>query len=357
MVGVEAARRRELGHQEIKSTRRRWVSRVLGCSLLVASPAAAAEVTARGPSECPDASELGFRLERGAGVPLAEAPATRFDVNMERTVGGYAARLAVVERAGAQSKERSLTGVDCDELADAIVVAMTLALGVDLEPAANVTAEASTARGSDAAGARQARSSGPEGAAAPEAADAGEDDEDDVARAALRPALTVAGLVDVGSLPAPGLGMALGAELSWQRLQLRALGTFLFEQHTDVDAAARPAPGADLRLLAGSLLGCSTAVGAGAFSVPLCLGFELGWFSGVGTGVAVPRSGSALWAAPRMDAGVVWCLQRSPVCFGAAVTALAPIARSRFALADIGTVHRPSAATGRLSLDLRVGFD
>ena len=53
----------------------------------------------------------------------------------------------------------------------------------------------------------------------------------------------------------------------------------------------------------------------------------------------------------------MWCLQRSPICVGAALTALAPITRSRFALTDIGTVYRPPPVTGRLSINLGVGFD
>jgi len=336
----------------------RRISRLLGCSLLVVGSARAAEVVAQGPSECPDADELGFRLERGVGLPLAQAPAMRFAVEMERTAGGYAARLTVAGQGEEQGKERSLTGADCEELADAVVVAMTLALGVGPVPEASAPAEVSAGSAADVveAGHGPSSAAGVVPPAAPAAADAG-DDRTEEEGGALRPAISVAALVDVGSLPAPSFGAAFGAELGWQRLQLRALGTILFEQHTEVGGSLRPAPGADLQLFAGSLLGCSTAVGVGVFTLPLCLGLELGWLSGVGTGVTAPRSGSAAWAAPRADAGAVWCLQGSPVCLGATVTALAPIARSRFALTDVGTVYRPPTVTGRLSIYLGVGFD
>src|SRR5690348_2379171 len=101
---------------------RREVFGLLGCSLLGVGVAQAAEVQARGPSECPDSAELGFRLERSVGVVLAEAPAMTFVVEMQRSAGGYAARLAVGQGPGAPSKERSLVGADCEALSDAVVV-------------------------------------------------------------------------------------------------------------------------------------------------------------------------------------------------------------------------------------------
>ena len=133
----------------------------------------------------------------------------------------------------------------------------------------------------------------------------------------------------------------------------------LLEQHTEVAGAQGAAPGADLQLFAGSLLGCTSAVGGAreAFTAPVCLGFELGWLSGVGTGVAAPRSGSAPWAAARADVGARWCWRGSPICLAPTASAAVPIARSRFELTDIGTVYRPPSVVGRLSVGVEVGFD
>jgi hypothetical protein len=322
-----------------------WVG-LLSCSFSVAASARAAEIDARGPAECPDSAELGFRVERHLGVPLAQAPAAKFVVEMERGAAAYTARLSVLGGVGAESKGRALEGADCNELADAIVVALTLALGAAEAPAAEAPPfEAppplteTPPAAADTDGERPAQQ---QEAASP-----------------LRPSLSVAALVDVGSLPEPGLGAALGAELRWEGLQLRALATILFEQHTELGTSTGPAPGADLQLFAGSLLGCTSAVGSGSdpFTLPVCLGFELGWISGVGTGVVSPRSGSAPWAAARVDVGALWCAPGSLVCFGATLTAAAPITRSRFELTDIGTVYRPPSVTGRLSLGIGVGFD
>ena len=255
-------------------------------ALLVTGSAQAADVVVHGPSGCPDSAELGFRVERNVGMTLDQAPAMSFDVQLSRSASGYAGRLRAVTARDAESKERSFTGASCEELSDAIVVAIALALGAaeassDRAPAVDDAPEGE--RGAD--GATQNAPAGALTSAAP-GADAvvpAPPEESDERDAGWRPALSVAALVDVGSLPEPGLGAALGAELGWGRLRLRALGTLLFEQHTEVGTAAPLVPGADLRLVAGSLLGCSTALGSGALTLPLCLGIELGWVSGTGT--------------------------------------------------------------------------
>lgn len=338
------------------STRRVSLFGFLGCSLwglgLPVSAAQAAEVMATGPAECPDSAELGFRVARNLGVPLPQAPAVRFVVDMQRANGAYAARLRVLAERASDDKQRQLNAPDCSELADVVVVAMTLALGAAAGPAAPAALRLSTAAPplTPPAEASPAPPQMPSAEVPPD-----EPANDEAAGSPLRPALSVAALADVGSLPGPALGAAVGFELGWRRLQLRALATLLFEQHEQV--AGGPA-GAELQLASGSLSGCSTALAGGrGLTLPVCLGLELGRLSGTGTGVIQPRSGSALWAAPRADVGALWCLDGGPLCLAGTLTAAAPLARSRFALAEIGTVYRPPAMVGRLSIGLVVGFD
>src|SRR5689334_847985 len=131
----------------------------LGClACLLGGVARAAEIEATGPAECPDSAELGFRVERNVGVSLAQAPAVKFVVAMQRTTGAYAARLSATGEGDTQPKERALGGADCGELADAVVVAMTLALGeaapapaAAAPPAAAELSPAVEARASEAA--------------------------------------------------------------------------------------------------------------------------------------------------------------------------------------------------------------
>lgn len=336
----------------------------VGCALSGGAPLAitaarAAELEARGPSECPDSAELGFRVERNVGVPLAQAPAVKFVVEMRHAANTYAARLVVSGASATESKQRELSAASCGELADAVVVAMTLALGAAAQPAAAATGATHSAEPVATPPLQTAPSSAPAVAAAPVSDAAVAEPTEEAAASPLRPALSLAVLGDVGSLPAPALGAALGVQLSWQRLQLRALGTLLFEQHAEVgDGPGRP-PGADLQLWTAALSGCTTALGGQRLGVtlPVCLGFELGRLSGTGTDVLEPRSGSALWAAARADVGALWCPGEGPLCLTGTLTAAAPLTRSRFALAEIGTVYRPSPVVGRLSLGAIVGFD
>ena len=333
-------------------------------TLLVPAPARAAELEAHGPSECADAAELSFRVERSLGAPLASAAPLSFEVVMQRGSASYVARIRLLNAgSGSGAKERVLSAADCGKLADAVSVAIALALGEaesaeaawDAESSAAPTPAAVAATAPPAPVAPDAAAPAASEASAADAPDAeGEDEPSD----AWVPSLSAWLIADAGSLPDPSLGAAVGAELAIGRLRLRALGTLLFEQHTTLESPQEPPPGADLELLAGSLLACTAPFGqarAGLESLA-CLGLELGRLSGVGTGVADPRSGSALWAAPRLDAGAAWLIPGSALRLSGTLTAAVPLNRDEFALTGIGTVHQPPSVIGRLSLGLGILF-
>lgn len=313
---------------------------------LCAASVRAAELQARGPAECPDGVELAFRVERNAKVALALAPPVKFEIEMDRAAPGYVARVRMTGASAQETKERVLSGADCSQLSDAIVVAVTLALGA-VEPQPEPGHEAPEAV---AAPPVAARAPSVDATPAPSVSDPS---------SAPRPSLSLSALLDVGSLPAPSPGAALQASVAWGRFELRAVGLLLFQQHTDVPGQSAPAPGADLQLFAGGLLGCTTPFGAArsGLALPACLGLELGRVSGVGTGVTSPRSGSALWAAPRVDVGTVWNVPGSTLNLSLTLTGATPLQRSRFTLTDIGTVYTPSSVVGRLSLGVGIAFD
>lgn len=333
---------------------------IAGSLLLGTGVAAAAELEAHGPAECPDGVELGFRVERNVKVPLAQAPPVHFVVQMENGSPGYVARISATGAAGKETKERVLSGADCSQLADAVVVAITLALGASA-PVTEQPGSGEPTRSQSSPDPPAPTSMGPASTeparTEPSGADTGGAPATNEAKSsALRPSLSVSVLADAGSLPAPGLGMALGAQLGWGRLELRALGTMLFEQHKELPGV--PPPGADLQLFAGSLLACTSVIGApgSVFTLPVCLGLELGRLRGVGTGVADPRSGGALWAAPRVDLEARWRPPQTDLSIGLGLAGATPLERSRFALNEIGTVYRPPSVVGRLSLSLGLSF-
>jgi hypothetical protein len=300
-------------------------------------------------------------------MPLAAAAPLTFDVEVVPSAGKFAAHIRVVdESTRSAALERVLEAQSCAQLADAIAVAVALALGADDSdaereagsyPAVATRSETSgepAPSGVSSAGAPialAARGTPPADGQAPSGA-SGAPAESWV------PSLSVWLLADVGSLPAPGLGAAVGAELTGRRLSLRALGSLLFEQHTEVDSSLSPAPGARLQLFTGSLLACIPVFdgAATAITAQACLGVELGRLAGEGTGVPAPRRGGALWVAPRVDAGAAWSVPHSPWQLAILLTVASPLNRNEFELNDIGTVHRPPNVVGRLSFGVGVGF-
>jgi hypothetical protein len=323
----------------------------------------AAELTASGPRECADAVEISFRVERAIGMSLAHAAPLAFEVVMERAAAGHVAHIEVTGAAPEATRfTRELSATDCDELVDAVSVAIALALGA-AEPSPDADAAASTERANaaDARSAAAAASAAPASGTAPAhaAADAGDDESQETARPSVAPSLSLWLLGDAGSLPSPSLGAALGAELGWSKLELRALGTVLFERETQVESSSSPAPGAKLQLVTGGLLACAAPFGSlRATLAPFaCFGAEIGRLSGVGTGVASPRRGGALWVAPLVQVGAAWTVPETALGLAMGVVVAAPLARDEFALRDIGTVHQPPSVVGRLSVGVSVRFD
>jgi hypothetical protein len=338
----------------------------IGCLVLVvlhalAHRAEAAELTYQAPPGCPDREELSFRIARALGEPLEEAPPMRFDVAVRAVAGGFSATLRVetadhaaggAPEATSGLKERSLEAQDCSQLVDAVSVAVVLALG-RLESAAPEHGANTDDR--TAAASPSTKPSAPLNAPSDDNAPVDEIEQfaPSSDSTALRPGVFVWMLGDAGSLPSAGLGAGIGAQLDWSRWRVRAHASVMFEQHVDVEAASALQPGADLGLVVGGVALCRNAaeLQPGALTLALCLGGELGRLSGRGTNVVPERSGSALWAAPTLDASA-----RLDLGGGAGLDLMLggalPLTRNPFIIDDIGSVHRaaPLAARGALAL-------
>jgi hypothetical protein len=350
------------------AAKRRWGS-VLGLWLLLPwltpARAGAAELNFRGPDSCPDADEMRFRIERAIGTPLRRAAPLVFAVAVARAAQGYSARITIEGSTGS-ARQRALVAADCSRLADLVAVAVALALGAggsdeEGQPGASGAspAELDWALGAAAPAALEPSSSGRSGStgesASSEAHAQAHPDSDRSsgvpAPAAWWPAFSLWFLADTGSLPHVGTGLAAGVQLQSEHFQLSALGSLLFVQHQALQGSAEPAPGANLGLFTGALSAC--AAPWGSFGARLaaegCLGWELGRLSGEGTNVLRPRSGAALWSAPRAEAGLSWALTSS-LRLGAGLTFAFPILRDDFVLNDLGLVHRPPAVVGRAAI-------
>jgi hypothetical protein len=326
---------------------------------LVARSAPAAEVEWRAPSACPDAAELRFRVERSIGMPLSHAAPLRFEVAATRSAHGFEAHVVTAPGTDEAARERTLAAPDCSRLADLVAVTLALALGADAgeasdadavlgssarlaspEPESAANPATSTARGS-------APAVTPDADAAPEAAH-------DATTSRWHPGVSLWLVGDSGSLPEPGLGAALGAQLGTTTLELRVLGTWFMQQHQVLTGLGEPPPGADLGLVLGTLSGCAALWGSfvddGAAYA--CGGWELGRLSGTGTDVQRPREGAALWSAPRLDLGGRWALGGDGFELGALFTLAVPLVRKDFVLGELGALHRPPAAVARAGIGI-----
>jgi hypothetical protein len=334
----------------------------LAGALSAAASARAAELSARGPEQCPEAAELAFRVERAVGMSLAESGPLRFSIVFEPPTAPerrYTARLEVRgEEPLAASAQRVLSAHDCGRLGDAVSVAIALAIRSSQVQTGVAASEPERASPAEVTGGALAREHGPAAVGTPVADELSRPSAAAEEGAAFAPVLSLAAVADSGSLPAAGLGAGLGAELRGQRFALRANGTLLFDQHVALEE--RPgAPGADMSLVLGGLSACTAPIGnfRASVAIAVCAGWELGRLGAVGTGVQTARRGNQLWSAPRVDAGLSWAVPGTALRFNLILIATAPLKRDDFFLRDLGRVHRPPGAVGRLALGVDISFE
>jgi hypothetical protein len=323
-------------------------------ALVLASPARAAELLIAAPSACVIGDELSFRAERALGQPLDTAADVRCTIHITRDAAAYAARLEVQAIASPEpSRVRSFRAPSCEMLTETLALAVSLAIASGApEP---VPAAPRVGAAADAAPAARAV-----GEPAADTGSAGEpaDDSTAVSRGGAREWRFGggAGLVaDAGTLPGLGMGAALGVSLGVDALELRLLGTYLPPRDAQIAPAATSgaaSPGAEIELLAGSLLGCAPRLlRASNLALGVCAGGELGRLSGRGTGVTVARSGTSLWASARADAEARWTLAQS-LSLDVGLSALVPWERDEFSIGGVGRVFRTSAVVGRATVGL-----
>lgn len=321
----------------------------------VARRADAAELAVSGPPSCPDTAELVYRVERAIKMPMAHAAPLQLSVRFDAGARSHSARLSVEASGSTPRSERTLSARACPELADAVALAIALALGsADSRAAGADEAAPGVTRAESEASALPAPAAPAKASPAP--ADAADGDAGSAEQRGLTPTLLASLVGDAGSLPGVGLGLGLSAELRLGRSALRAGGTLLFDRHVALADGGASAPGADMRSVLGSLVACTSLV-AGAPTPPfVCAGWELGRIEAIGTGVEQPRQGGTLWSGPRVDAGVARALAGSPIHLFGQLTVVAPLQRDDFFLRDLGSLYRPPSVVGRLALGAGVAF-
>lgn len=310
-----------------------------GAVSALASAAAAATLRFSVPNDCDPRVDVIEDVERLIGRSLDEVDA-EFDVVITAAKqGGY--ELSITSPRAGEVAERRLTGETCAEIGNAAAVTLAIAMRLDAEPETERDAKP-VVEAPAPAPAPSAEPQRPERDVAPRPV------RTDDPNASPFAVLGLSAVADTGVLPAVAAGGELSAGVGFRGVRFMAFGTVL----APASASLSEGRGGEFRLIAGTPAVCFER----ARSVALrgCLGFELGRLSGEGTGVASPRLGSALWAAPRGELGVVF-----PLADGfagvAGLGALMPLSRRPFVLDDGEEVHRPAAFSlrGRLGVEFR----
>jgi hypothetical protein len=326
---------------------------IWGCVACWPALAVASDLSWSGPAECNQNEQLSFQIERALGAPLQQMGHVHLQVHVDRVTPSAKALLRIRDdAAGTAVKERLLEAPDCATLVDTLAVAITLAVEATTpEHAATAPVPAPASTNSSPPAHRSPSELRDTTEAAPVAREAGHD--------RLAPSVLGEVIGDSGSLPAPALGLALGARLGRARWQIEVVGTFWLEQQSLLDASGVAGAGARLDLATGGLVGCSFPLGSAndALALSLCAGFEAGRLAGVGTGVSAPRRASALWLAPQIDAGLTWSLPATRLGVEARIGAALPLERHPFELDRLGTVYQPASLAARASLGINVALE
>lgn len=305
--------------------------------------AGAAELSLEQSGSCVNLDELSFRVARALGQPLEEAGEAKFGVRIEATRAGYHAHVEARDGTGqALAGARALEARSCEELTEALALAVALAIGQHSTPRESVPSAASPVSSTEPAVAADTPDAPPSAAIASDSRVTG-------------PALAGSAwaIGDTGTLPGLGLGAGLGVELRWPSFALRALGTLLPEREGTLQAPLPSNRGVSIGLLAAGVLACvPIAVSPVVLKLAVCTGAELGELSGSGIGVSTPHHQRTLWSAVRFDADLRWALPDMPLGLDLLVTAAAPLSRDEFVLRNIGSVHRPASVVGRVGLGL-----
>jgi hypothetical protein len=215
------------------------------------SLARAAELELNDPTSCTSLDELSFRVSRALGQPLERVDGRRFTVDIRRKDRGFHAQLTT-SGSGARGAPalRQLNAASCDELVDALALAIALASSAQVAPGDPVPSPSRVETPvveapSPSVDAPRASSDKPSDAPA------------DAPGSSVRAGVTLTALADTGSLPGAGFGGAATAQLGFRSIELRAQALLLPDREAVIDANAHGSPGGRLSLIAGALSICT----------------------------------------------------------------------------------------------------
>jgi hypothetical protein len=308
--------------------------------------ATAAEFSWDAPAGCPERDALRWRIEEALGTKLEQAATLRFTAKVEqKSSKRWAVALDVAnDSSSSEPQHRQFEAPSCDELAQAVTVAIALALGAD------VTAEKGRASESDppSEAVQVATPAPPVQAPKPLIrADVAKEKPETKPRAWF--AAELGPSLDIGSLPGLAPGVQVSAITGMRAVGLKLSGVMF----PDRSKAASGGPGGTFTLWAASAALCGVAERQPTL-VRLCAGSEFGRLSGTGENTTHSRIGSSAWLAPFAELTGSWPLMGDSVRIFGSGTAAIPLIRKAFLVEGFGTVHQPGTIVGRLGFGLEL---
>jgi hypothetical protein len=302
--------------------------------------ARAAALTVDAPPACVDPATLAQEVADLIGRPLAEIPDVDFRVTIaETSPHKWRLHLETIDGKGAADApaargSREIDGTSCAELAEAASVAIAVSVR-SLEAAESDRLPPVPTKPS-------LPSPAPSAPVAAVAASA-------PARTAWRPSVTLALTTDTGTLPSTSPGLEAEGDLQHGVVRLVLLATWFTSQ----DAFAEGGGGGRFQLALGAGLACY-APRWGRWTALACGGGELGRLAGTGN-VVRPETGTVLWRALRVDAGMTVAIgANTAILLRAGV--VRPLVRPEFVLDESQLVYRPSPVALRLTAGFELGF-
>jgi hypothetical protein len=324
----------------------------LGASLLTVAVAAAPsgslpiDLEWEGPASCPRSEDIERDVRRFLGdtaVPETLPPiAARVSVR-QNADGRFAVRMLTTS--GGETRERALQTETCDGARD--LVAFLLALLID--PRAR--APSPTPAAVEPPAAREPPPAGTAPAAAPERAPAARRSPED--ERAVRWLVGLSGSAEFGVLPAGSVGGEVRAGVLFSGWSIEGRGAAWLPRHAESPSVA--GAGGEFTLFEAGILGCFRGAPWSGPSVQGCGGPALLSLQGVGYGVQTPGRDGALFAAAVAEAALLVAISPQ-LSLRPALGALVPFRRPTFAIHEVGTIHRPSAAAARVSIGFEVRF-
>lgn len=278
--------------------------------------ARAAEIAWHAPETCQRAEVASAQVEKLVGQPLAAIDWITFEVAVAVAQDGAHRVVLRTLAEGSAPREREITGASCDEITDAVSVAIALTISER---------------------ARQEQQHEPSASAPAAEPPAPAEAPPPSAESPLRFAIGAGLLIEGGALPSAVPGLDLGAALEWRSLRLGASVALFVPQDAQLPDDDR---GGTFDFVLAGFDVCGKPA-FGSWHLLACAGFELGRIGARGENVINERSGDAGWYAPRAQLGVGYGfaeIVRVWLRGGIAV----PLARPEFVLDDTDRVHQPS---------------